>query len=258
MDVRFQWLKPPKGYEWRRFPVTIDGEIRRYWRLVPVSGGRWTDRNDERGLLKYTPPPGLFRVFARITVSGEYDAVSGEDGGRETGREAIRAFACGYGDILVKPHERTDKFVRSKHVKYERRTPEAAWISAIQDMSRAVHLWDETKDATKRKRAAQVARLALQSEIRRALTDTDTVMPRFTTADFAPEMTLVMRPANLLAFMWLSFARVVSGEIEERRCEMFRHCGNYVYIGRGPGLRRGDNSVTCSDKCRKRKSRGGG
>jgi hypothetical protein len=93
------------------------------------------------------------------------------------------------------------------------------------------------------------ARRALQQEIRRALTDTET--PSHATPYLTPELRLVTAPENLLAYMWLTFARVVSGEIEERRCVT---CPEHFYVGSGPGLRRADK-VTCSHACRKRKER---
>ncbi len=106
------------------------------------------------------------------------------------------------------------------------------------------------KDVTK------AARKALQLEIRDALTDTQT--PSHSTPNLTPDLRLVMSPENLLSSMWLNFARVVSGEIEERPCPAkSKSCLGYIYIGKGPGLRRNDTDATCSDACRARKSRSG-
>lgn len=95
----------------------------------------------------------------------------------------------------------------------------------------------------------RAARRALQLEIRRALTDIET--PSHVTPNLTQELSLVMGPVNLLAYMWLTFARVVSGDIKERRCAM---CPEYFYLGSGPGLQR-DDTITCSIACRKRKQR---
>lgn len=93
------------------------------------------------------------------------------------------------------------------------------------------------------------AREALQLEVQDALTDTET--PSHATGYLTRELRLLTWPVNLLAYMWLTFARVVSGEIEERRCAM---CPEYFYVGSGPGLQRHD-TITCSVACRKRKQR---
>jgi ureidoglycolate hydrolase len=99
------------------------------------------------------------------------------------------------------------------------------------------------------------ARKALQAEIQDALTDIE--IPSHTTPCLLmPELRLVLRPVNLLAYMWLSFARVVSGEIEERPCEMFTSCHEYIYVGSGPWLQR-DDTTTCSAACRQKKKRQG-
>ncbi len=95
----------------------------------------------------------------------------------------------------------------------------------------------------------KAARKALQLEIRDALTDTQT--PSHSTPNLTPDLRLVMSPENLLSSMWLNFARVVSGEMEERRCVV---CREYFYAG--PGFLRTDKR-TCGAACRKRKSRGG-
>ncbi len=98
-----------------------------------------------------------------------------------------------------------------------------------------------------------LARKALQYEIQSALTDTET--PSHTTPCIVtPELSLMLRPVNLLAHMWLIFAHVVSGEIEERRCEMFESCHQYLYVGSGPWLQRND-ATTCSANCRQKKKR---
>jgi len=280
--VRFWWLTPALGHEWRRY--------KGIQRLRPLSGGPWWDSNAKGGAWAYTPPPGLFRKFAQLKLS--------DDATREAG---ILAFANEYGDILAEPQE--GRMTIADHApwgeKAFKHAPIGTWYRAIHHMRRTVELWDQINDPHrcgelnqfinrnkgaitykrvedtlengKRKRrteniliakgkdvaaypapdAVRPARLVLQLEIRRALADTET--PSHTIPTLTPEMALLLSPTNLLAYMWLSFARVVSGEIEERPCEMFRRCGNHVYIARG--LRRRDRHVTCSAKCRKRKSR---
>jgi len=98
----------------------------------------------------------------------------------------------------------------------------------------------------------QLAQRTLREVINKALTDHE--KPCRTLTIPAPDMRLVRLPENLLSYMWLCFARVVAGEIEERPCEMFDHCKKYLYIGHGPGLQRSDATL-CSPVCRQRKRR---
>ncbi len=147
------------------------------------------------------------------------------DFARLSNSDEIRAFADGLG---------------------EHASPKT-WRNAIQKMRRAVRLWDKVKDS-----GTEVQRRALQLEIHRALTDMKT--PSFTTIGLTSELRVAVYPVNLLAYMWLTFARVVSGEIEERRCKMFERCHGYVYVGRGPGLQRVD-TTTCGAACRQKKKR---
>lgn len=266
-DVLFMWQRPgkpqkPLGYEWKR-----QGRWKGAQCLTPLVGskGEWTE---------YVPHAGVFRTFASLNIATEV-----------TRQWEIGAFAKSYGDIIGRPQD--------KHATLE------TWCRAIQQMRRAVELWDwidapdrheelkrlftrpkghilywQTHHPLERKdgnttcpvmvRGESVAaypvgdviplaRKALQYEIQCAFTDTET--PSHTTpCVVTPEMRLVLRPVNLLAHMWLCFARVVSGEIEERPCEMFESCHEYIYVGRGPGLQRND-TTTCSDACRQNKKR---
>jgi hypothetical protein len=140
--------------------------------------------------------------------------------------------------------------------------PLETWRGATKRLRRAVSLWDKIKDS---KKGGERERGALQREIHRALTDTKT--PSHTEIGLTSKMQLAVIPVNLLAYMWLTFARVVSGDVEERRCERFedterfKGCHNYVYICadrrpalKQPGLKR-DDTTSCSDKCRKQMER---
>jgi hypothetical protein len=99
----------------------------------------------------------------------------------------------------------------------------------------------------------RMARRALQIEIESGLSDVAT--PSYAVPYVTLDLGLVMHPVNLLAYMWLTFARVVSGDIQERRCAT-TDCPEYVYTGSGPGLQRAD-AKTHSVSCRQRKKRSG-
>ena len=60
---------------------------------------------------------------------------------------------------------------------------------------------------------------------------------------------IVFQPTNLLAAMWLQFAKAVTDEYQLRVCE---GCGEYFQIGKGA---RRIHAQTCSDRCRQRLSR---
>lgn len=171
--------------------------------------------------------PGVFREFAQIDT-GKDGQLIGE----------ILQFADKYGDIFALPHE--------EHGKAE------TWCNAIQQMRQAVNRWDRIKGLKISDEAQRGARRTLQIEVHRALTDTAT--PSHTMLGLTPELTITPRPSNLLAYMWLTFARIVAGEIEERPCEMFETCGEYIYVGRGLGLKR-DDAAVCGATCRKWKER---
>ncbi len=80
----------------------------------------------------------------------------------------------------------------------------------------------------------------------------DTTTPSCARACLNERLELFVHPVNLLAFMWLTLARLLSGEIEERLCVICKE--ERFYIGSGPGLYRGDK-VICGAACRKRKER---
>ena len=286
IDVRFQWLKPKLGHEWRG-----KGRSRKWTqRLVPLSGA--IGSKTPGGMWAYTPPPGLFRKFARLNFAND-----------EWREQGIRAFADEWGDIIAQPQEGTERLTTEVEIIRKHATMET-WCRAIQHLSRAVDLWDGINEPKRHKQLRHLfvrrtgaivykrtvykrtaesggeryqwtwdavpiatganvaefpagdilrpARKALQLEIRDALTDTET--PSHATPNLTPELRLVTSPVNLLADMWLTFARLVSGEIEERPCEMFDSCHEYIYVGSGPRLQRNDTS-TCSAACRQKKKR---
>ena len=166
-----------------------------------------------------------FRKFARIDTGDSW----------KLSRE-ILGFAECYGDIIALPDQ--------EHPTWE------TWCNAIRQMRQAVNLWDRLKDPKMTGGARRRGQRSLQLEIHHALTDT--ALPSHTAIGLTSELGLALHPVNLLAYMWLTFARVVSGEIEERPC--MGNCSGYIYVGRGPGLKRED-TVTCSDACRKWRER---
>jgi len=60
---------------------------------------------------------------------------------------------------------------------------------------------------------------------------------------------IIFEPTNLLAAMWLQFARAVTEEYQLQMCE---GCGEYFQIGKGA---RRSHTKTCSSRCRQRASR---
>ena len=93
----------------------------------------------------------------------------------------------------------------------------------------------------------------MQIGIESALRDVTT--PRCARACLNQNLELFVYPVNLLAFMWLTLARLASGEIVEQPCMGGgKECLGYIYTGLGPGLKK-TGTVTCSVACRKRKER---
>jgi len=171
---------------------------------------------------------GLFREFAALALSPTLRDSYDED--------SILQFANAHGDLLCSANlidEQTERDCATLSV----------WRREIKQMRMAVGWWDQRN--TRNKVACMEK---LHSAIMAALADTTT--PRFTRAYLDENLKLYVRPMNLLAYMWLCFARVVAGEIKERPCG---GCGKYIYSGHGLGLRA--DTATCNSKCRKRKSR---
>lgn len=172
--------------------------------------------------------PGLFRKFAQLDMGKNWQ-VFGE----------VIPFANEYGDLLALPRE------------IERHAEDSDWAKAIRAMRDAVVLWDRLNGKIT-KTEQQKLRQELHKKVHAALTDTAT--PSHTTLGLTAELTQALYPKNLLAYMWLMFARVVSGEIEERICEGKKRgrvgCPGYIYVGKGDGLKR-NNKTACGKACQK-------
>lgn len=239
LDTRFVWYKPEAkpgskgkggferkwGFDWH----TKKGDLQL----------RWTSEKEGGYTTRYQPDPGLFRVFAGLKD-----------------RVEILVFANAYGDILGVPGR--EYYQLDVAAIGGRRTvrPYASlcmWIHQIRQMRQAVNLWDQCNDETARKSARLQARKDLQIEIESALRDVAT--PSCARACLNQNMELFVYPVNLLALMWLTLARLVSGEVAEQPClGGSKSCLGYIYTGVGPGLKK-TGTVTCSAACRKRKER---
>jgi len=270
--VRFRWRTTENGHEWRIQKGVL--------RLVPNPGGRWD----------FAPEPGLFRKFAGLRISDpeirqeEILTFANKHGDiialPTLGRVRYTTAARGVEKELIREHATMETWYSA--IQHMRRAVDL-WdrINDPRQHEELRHIIVRCKDAityeiihrplNKRRRSETVvlavgkeldaypvgnvlvpARVALKKEIMRALADDET--PSHSIAYLTPEMLktqLVVSPTNLLAYMWLTFARVVSGEIEERRCRM---CPEHFYVGHGPGLQR-DDTATCSAACRQRACR---
>lgn len=107
------------------------------------------------------------------------------------------------------------------------------------------------------------ARYLLQAEINKRIADINSsnhlaIVPRlvwcpgpridgFTKPDH--HQRIIFEPTNLLAAMWLQFARAVTEEYQLQMCE---GCGEYFQVGKGA---RRMHTKTCSSRCRQRASR---
>ena len=275
IDVLFTWQKPNSGHEWKR-----KGRRKGAQYLVPLLGPKGK-------VTEYVPHPGLFRTFASVPITRDdlrerQIEVFAKGYGDIIARPQDDHVRLTTGVEMVRTHATMETWCRA--IQHMRRTVDL-W-DRIKDPERPGELKQfiirnrgaityrrlhhplERKHgndsfvviATGKKLAEypvedmiRPARKALQYEVQEALTDIQT--PSHATPGLVfPELRLVMRPVNLLAHMWLTFARVVSGEIEERRCEMFANCHEYIYVGRGAGLQRND-TTTCGAVCRQKKKR---
>lgn len=231
LDTRFVWGKPETGFMW--------GTKR--------GGGiqlRWPAERKGGVAVKYQPRLSLFRIFAALRATGSQDAAD------------ILSFANEYGDIFGVPgHE---YYQLDEAGINGRRTvrPYAAlsmWRHQIRQMQWAVGLWGQCNDQSARKSIRLQARKDLQLEIESALRDVTT--PSCARMCLNQKLELFVYPVNLLAFMWLTLARLASGEIVEQPCMgESKSCLGYIYTGLGPGLKK-TGTVTCSIACRKWKER---
>ncbi len=276
-QVQFRWRTPLLGHEWKRSG--------RSERLIPKSGGnRLLDPKTPHGVCVYTPSSGLFRKFAMLDIADDkvgraeilafakdygdviaqphegnlvLDRIVKRDRKHATREVWCRAIqhmrrAVDLWDRINDPErheELRDVILRSKgaityralHHRLERKVDDESFeVIATGKGIAAYPARDITRPANR----------ALQLEVRKALTDT--VTPSHSTPNLTRDLLLLIDPANLLAYMWLTFARVVSGEIEERLCVICKE--ERFYIGSGPGLHR-DDKTTCGAACRKRKER---
>lgn len=251
----FSWTVNEAGYEWGEEKAGKVGLIPRY---VPGAGGLW----------QYVPEPGLFREFVKVNLT----------------RDSIGHFADKYGDIL----ERWDiPQTQAQSGRSVAGTLLETWKAAIHDMHVLVDMWDQVQDESRHaelnklivrtqkeicyvrgltyvtlardhalsrfgaKDVVLPARCALQWEINKRLTDTETptLVPTQLTWASNRRQRIAFEPGTLLAEMWMRFAQVVAEELRLKRCVV---CCKYFQVGPG-GKRR--HSETCSDNCRRRKSR---
>ncbi|HEX4039134.1 MAG TPA: hypothetical protein VHX37_13840 [Acidobacteriaceae bacterium] len=253
LDTRFVWGKPEakaksKG-QWES-----ERELGFEWGTK--RGGdlqlRWTSEKKGRAVW-YRPPTGLFRDFAGLRVK------------KAEAEEEILRFANEYGDILSVPG---DEFFQQgsdggRHV-VRRYGTLSMWRFQVEQMRYAVEQWDICNDDGAKGRARRQAREQLQIEIESALSldlilkvlNTEVplrrVSPGWARVRLNKKLELFVEPVNLLAFMWLTLARLASGEIAEQPC--MGSCGRYIYTGQGVGLKK-TGTVTCGPACRKWKER---
>jgi hypothetical protein len=232
LQAGFTWGKPETKFIWG---TARDGSYRL----------RWPDEKKGGYTVMYHPPLSLFRVFAEDLKpdpkdAAEYHALS---------------FANEYGDILSVPgreyYQLDGEAIGGRRV-IRPYAPLRLWRHQIRQMRWAVGLWDQCNDETARETTRRQARKELQIEIETALRDVTT--PSCVRMRLNQDMELYLHPVNLLAFMWLTLARLASGEIAEQRC---LGCSQYIYTGVGPGLKK-TGTLTCSVVCRKWKERHSG
>lgn len=218
--------------------------ISKFTRLKPVGRVRWVRKNKALRVVSggkykaFVPTPGLFREFAGVRYAAikylDTDPLKPDWETWEEQNLGILAFAHKYGDLISPGGD----FATGGAAAYE-------WCNAVRNMRDAVKAWDRIKSGAER----PMDRVFLREVLIRNMGETTPVITK--------SGSLEIWPPNLLAFMWLTFARLVSGEIEERRCTgrdlEGNPCPNFVYMGRG--ARRADKRATCSDACRKRKQR---
>lgn len=230
LDTRFVWYKPETAFAWRK-----------------TKGGyqlRWPREKTDGFTVRYHPPLSLFRIFADMKTDSKSAAYH------------ILSFANEYGDILGVPGQEYYQLDGAAIAGRRTVRPYAApslWRHQIRKMQWAVGLWDQCNSEGMGKAALQRSRQELQIEIESALRDVTT--PSCARVCLNQKLELFVYPVNLLAFMWLTLARLLSGEIVEQPCMGASDgCLGYIYTGVGQGLMK-TGTTTCSPACRKWKER---
>jgi hypothetical protein len=230
LDTRFVWYKPEAAFIWCK----TKGSYQLQWPCEKKGGYA----------VRYQPPLSLFRTFADLKSDPKSAAYH------------ILSFANEHGDILGTPggeYYRMDGTAIAGRRTIRPYAASSLWRHQIRQMQWAVGLWDQCNDERLGKATRQRARQDLQIEIESALRDVAT--PSCARACLNQNLELFVYPVNLLAFMWLTLARLVSGAIVEQLCMgKSKSCLGYIYTGVGPGLKK-TGTVTCSIACRKWKER---
>lgn len=229
LHPQFVWCKPEFAFIW----------------VKTKSGNQlqWP-REKKGGYTKlYHPPLSLFREFI--------DDIKPDP--KDVAEEHILSFANMYGDILGTPGGEYYQLDAAAIAGRRTVRPYATlnvWRHQVRQMRWAVGLWNQCNNEGLGKAVRQRARQELQIEIESALRDVAT--PSCARVRLNQKLELFVYPVNLLSFMWLTLARLLSGEIAEHRC---LGCGVPIYTGIGLGLKK-TGTATCSATCRKRRERG--
>lgn len=223
---QFIWCKPESTFSW--FKAKTGYQL------------QWSREKRGEYVTRYYPPLSLFRDFVGDIRPDPAAVAMGH----------ILSFANTYGDILGIPG---DEYYQLDAIAGRRTVRSYAtlniWRHQVRQMKWAVGLWDQCNNERRGDAARRRARKELQIEIESALKDVTT--PSCARLCLNQELELYVYPVNLLAFMWLTLARLLSGEIAEQWC---LGCHALIYTGVGPGLKK-TGTVTCSAACRKRKER---
>jgi hypothetical protein len=230
LDTRFVWYKPETAFTW--------GKTKGDYQL------KWPRERTGGHVVRYHPPLSLFRTFADLKSDPKSAAYH------------ILSFANEHGDILGTPggeyYQRDEAAIRGRRT-VRPYASSRLWRNQIRQMQWAVALWDQCNDDRLGKAARQRTRQELQIEIESALRDLKT--PRCARALLSQKLELFVYPVNLLAFMWLTLARLLSGQIVEQCCMgVSAKCVGHFYTGVDPGLKK-TGTITCSPACRKWKER---
>lgn len=232
LDTRFVWYKPETAFTW--------------WKTKSGYRLRWPSEKKGGYAVRYQPPLCLFRTFADLKTDSKSAAYH------------ILNFANQYGDILGTPggeyYGVDEGAIGGRRIVRPYAAPNV-WRHQIRQMQWAVGLWDQCNNERLSEAARQRAKQELQLEIESALRDVKT--PCCARALLNQKLELFVYPVNLLAFMWLTLARLLSGDIVEQVCMgVSKQCVGHFCTGIGPGLKK-TGTTTCSPACRKWKERHG-